>query len=201
MFIIVLVLLIFVYYYSIRSIHYEKMNINDLKTGDLLLFRSKPVYIRFLYSFFQRFFTNSLFTHVGMVYKENGIIYVIESHEINKYHKSGVQVYPLKNRFKTYSGNIYVRKLQKSINNIQKEKLKIMVNHFRKNDIKFPYNLVYNYVSRCILKRKGDNQLNCSELIGFLYNVLGIFNFKNLGCVTPWHFEHINGFQQIKQLK
>ena len=92
------------------------MNIDNLNTGDILLFsNNKTLFERAI-----QFFTHSLYTHVAMVVKDPpGFpgLHIIESSrepmpdEINNRKVFGVQMQPLEAALKTNGENVVVRKL------------------------------------------------------------------------------------------
>mgnify|MGYP001207557393 CR=1 FL=1 len=122
-----------------QQILYINMCINEMKTGDLILFSGTHSLI----SSAVKWWTNSKYSHVGMVLvnpkigvydinkkmKELKGVYLIESAYENipdatdNTYKYGVQVVPLAQVIKNYEGNIYWRKLNISNSQYTEEKL------------------------------------------------------------------------------
>lgn len=168
------------------------MDLNDLKTGDLLLFCSN--FSSGLFSYFTsmiKYGTHSNYTHIAMVLKDPDFIepplkglYVWESGfegspdpQDNKI-KIGVQITPLNEILESYKneGITILRKIDCKKNTFNKEKLKEI--HSIVYDK--PYDIMPMDWIRALIKidnkPQKTNRFWCSALIGYIYTKCGILN-------------------------
>ena len=98
-------------------VSYEKIE-EIAQTGDLVIFRWNTIDVGF------RLF--SKFSHVGMIVKQKGKLYILETHpkEIpeSEIDDSGIHLYHLKNRLNEYDGTYYFTQLNTTNN--KREKLR-----------------------------------------------------------------------------
>jgi hypothetical protein len=94
---------------------YKGISFNELQrtcnTGDIILFRWNDIDLGF------RIF--SKFSHVGMIYKKNKRLYILETHPEGETSNigidtSGVHLHNLKKRIRYYNGTVYYAKLNLS---------------------------------------------------------------------------------------
>ena len=155
---------------------YKKILYSDVykyfKTGDLLFFSFNDVDIKI------RTFIHNRFSHVGMIYKENDDLYIIELSDgdlIKPYDTNtinNVQLVPLEDKIKFYSGNVYYSELLKPLSNTQIHTL----NKFLNKSSKYKYTsflfMLYQFllVSNTIY---GHNRF-CTEYIAEILYKLNI---------------------------
>lgn len=168
------------------------MNIDDLNTGDILLFsNNKTLFERAI-----QFFTHSIYTHVAMVVKDPpGFpgLHIIESSrepmpdEINNRKVFGVQMQPLEAALKTNGENVVVRKLM--INRKVKQHFTKKVFDIVQKIYAKPYDINLLDWLRAELRvldpkliwEQQDHSFWCSALVAYIYVKLE-FLPKNL----PW---------------
>ena len=166
------------------------MKIDELETGDIILFSGN-----YFLSYIVEYFTNSLYSHVGVVLKNPNLgdarfkgIYLLESgfentpdpenHRIKK----GVQIINLEDKIKNYKGRIYVRKLHCTRD--KKFYEKIIEIHSTVHNIPYdlnPIDWIKGYYKLDIGNTQKENTYWCSALVSFVYVELGFLD-KNI----PW---------------
>ena len=166
------------------------MKIDELETGDIILFSGN-----YFLSYIVEYFTNSLYSHVGVVLKNPNLgdarfkgIYLLESgfentpdpenHRIKK----GVQIINLEDKIKNYKGRIYVRKLHCTRDKTFYEK--IIEIHSTVHNIPYdlnPIDWIKAYYKLDIGNTQKENTYWCSALVSFVYVELGFLD-KNI----PW---------------
>lgn len=146
---------------------------DNLKTGDLILFRSKR-WVRYL----------TYFTHVGMIVDFHGKKYILDLNQKNLDNygvNSGVKMYDLYDRIRKFNGEIYILEMHHSMmNETRKEKFFRNLNKYFK--IKFDSNVYMNILKMKLgFKLNSNNRdgLYCSEFIGYILQDLEILN-KNV---------------------
>ena len=168
------------------------MKVEDLKTGDILLFKNSPSSL--LYSMFDyliSFFTTSEITHIGMIVEnprftnpfldgkflwQSGIENKVDPQDGKM--KFGVQLTPIDEILEDYkNGEIFVRRMDLSITQHP-------FNYKTLKDIhsivyKKPYDTNINDWIKALEKHiKNDNQRTdnfwCSALVGYIYTKCGI---------------------------
>ncbi len=172
-------------------------NLNDLNTGDIILFASKHTW----YDYVLRFFSKSKYTHVGIIIKnpkgfDEGI-HIIESgiepfpDELTNKLRFGVQMHKLQDVINvSYDCDIYYRKLQIS-NNISQHHIldNTIWNNILDNIREKPYdtNITDWFLAELRvlnipnITRQQDKSFWCSALVSYIYIKLGLLN-KNI----PW---------------
>jgi len=162
---------------------------NQLETGDILLFSN---YTSGIFGFFDsliRWGTQSQYTHVGIVIKDPDFLnlkglYMWESGFENKpdpqddIKKIGVQITPLEEVIKNYkkTGHIFYRKLKCPDNLITIEKLK-KIHHevyLKPYDINPAHWL--SAVFTCNINMNEIKSFWCSSLVAYIYIELGILS-------------------------
>ncbi len=160
----------------------------NLNTGDILLFCGNDSCISSLI----KKFTNSEFTHVGMILKDPNFIhptlegyYVWESGkedepdpQDNK-NKFGVQITPFEEIYQSYqkdNGKIYVRKVNQPNNIFTLDKLEKIhkVVYDKPYDI-VPKDWIEGYLQKDPNPQK-TNRFWCSALLGYIYTQCGCLN-------------------------
>ena len=185
---------------------------DNLQTGDLILFNYKGNNCSGFLSKLIKWGTNSKFTHIGMVLKNPKFdnipqlegIYVWESgYEGYKDPqdgkiKLGVQITPLEEILDSYKdkGSVYIRKLE----NVDRNKIFSKENINKIHNIVYdkPYDLVPEDWIEAYFKKdsspKKTNRFWCSALVGYIYSELGILE-KN----TDWSILIPCDFSQEKE--
>lgn len=165
--------------------------IKKCKTGDIILFRWHFMDIIFRMA--------SKYSHIGMIYKENDNVYIIEMHpeEGKKIIRNGVNRYNLKKRLKEYNGTCYYLQLVKNIK-VDNQKLKKRLKDYKKIsfDENFRYSYgkswLYNKLSWKLSKKKKKKTMYCSEFVGYILKDLKILSKDyNISLLTPSSFENI----------
>ena len=168
---------------------------DDLKTGDLLLFCGHETGILQYFSWMIKYCTHSNYSHVAMIIKDPDFvepnlkgIYVWESGWEGKKDpqdgkiKLGVQITPLQEIIKDFGKSItIVRKIHCNPDSFSSEKLKEV--HQVVYDK--PYDIVPKDWIEALIKKDPDPQkisrFWCSALIGYIYTKCGILDLK-----TDW---------------
>jgi hypothetical protein len=160
-------------------------NAND---GDLIFFEGDSLSEQFI-----KRVLGTNFNHVGILIKEDGRLFIIES-DVGQRYSSGPRIIPLEDKIKYYKGSKYIGYRPININvvnkmglNINKDRiLSIASSQFGKgfdnNMTSFVFGLIGMGTS---IKDKKD--LYCSEYVGHILNKLGIA--KKRGCYSPKIFE------------
>lgn len=170
--------------YNFKSDHYnckynkiyKKILFSDLypyfKTGDLLLFSFNNVDIK------SRGFVNNRFSHMAMIYENNGNLYTLEMNSIDLISSDNNQLYknfnimPLDERIQNYSGNIYYSSLLKELTEDEKNKLNNIINNAKNYKYSSISNLCLNFL---LFSNKLDNKNRfCSEFIAEILHKLDI---------------------------
>lgn len=145
----------------IKKVHLSTLHSN-IDTGDIILFRyvTTDLVFRFV----------SKFTHVGMIIKKNGILYIIECHPntlCECKNNSGTHIYPLVQKLKTYDGTLYLCKMD--LTDTQRKRIKNTVIKNQKNykQISFEFDTMILLISAIIHQKYPVNKKNmyCSQLV------------------------------------
>lgn len=193
-----------------EQLEFDKIKLNA-KTGDLIYFRWN--YVNTLFRIF------SYFSHVGMIIKIKGILYILETHpdEKNKNKNknkinSGVHLYLLESRIKKSIGTYFYTKLNVSSKKRKDIQIHIKLNLKKyKKDIKFDNNFkfvfvqnyIYNLLNIKLHKRK---EMFCSEFIGNILKKTNIYYHKNLTSLHPGSFlylmkkNNLNLYKPLRQI-
>ena len=163
---------------------------DNLKTGDLILFCGHNTGLMSLFSSMIRYATHSNYTHVGMIIKDPIFIdpslkgiYVWESGyegtpdpQDNKT-KLGVQITPIEQIIKNFEGSVVITR-----------KINCNPEHFSNENLKKVHDIVYgkpydvNPIDwfQALIKRdinpKKTNTFWCSALVGYIYTKCGILD-------------------------
>lgn len=171
-------------------VSYEKIE-EIAQTGDLVIFRWNTIDVGF------RLF--SKFSHVGMIVKQKGKLYILETHpkEIpeSEIDDSGIHLYHLKNRLNEYDGTYYFTQLN-TTNNKREKLRKHVLNNLKKYKKEIPFdtnfrnifvlNYFYNLFHIKLPKRKA---MFCSEFIGTILERCKIYkHHKNISSINPGTF-------------
>lgn len=148
---------------------------------DIVLFSAK----HFFFSRIIEYFTNSPYSHVGLILKSPTYIspkltgtYLWESGEeiVDNKIKLGVQLTEWDNLFKNYDGRIWMRKLMPNLDiDVNKEKIVEIYN----NTINKPYDLdIFDFICADLQLDIGNcrktDKFFCSALCGYIYEKMGI---------------------------
>lgn len=160
---------------------------NQLETGDILLFSNYPSGIFGFFDSLIRFSTQSQYSHIGIVLKDPDFLGLkglymwesgFENHDDPQYgiKKIGVQITPLDEVFKSYkdTGHIFYRKLKCPDNLITIEKLK-KIHHevyLKPYDINPVHWLTAIFSPN--IKLDQTNSFWCSALVAYVFIELGI---------------------------
>jgi len=166
------------------------MKINELETGDIILFNGN-----YFMSHIIEYFTSSIYSHVGIILKNPDLgdatfegIYLLESGRENTPDpennriKKGVQIINLEEKIKNFNGQIYVRKLHCTRDKEFYEKIK----HIHSAVHNIPYDLnPIDWIKADLQLDIGNthktNTYWCSALVTYVYVKLGFLD-KNI----PW---------------
>lgn len=169
--------------YKLRTNHlisFERKSlkdaIRDCNSYDLVLFRlyhTEDVPELLFYRWFHSLISELYSGHIGIIYKENGKVYVIEttdtfylSHFDQKY-KNGVMLNDFESYVKKYDGNVYI-----CHNNIHK---------FKNNQEL--YECAYKYKDLNFF----DNGIGCVNLVHNIFSELNII-MENKDIISPLPF-------------
>ena len=184
---------------------------DDLKTGDLILFKSNSNSLFDILSSLIRLGTQSNYTHIGMILKDPDFInpplkglYVWESGWEGQHdpqddkNKLGVQITPLNEMIKNFNkSNITIRKINCSNNTFNNEILK----KIHKTVYDKPYDIMpiawILSIFRKDLKPQRTTRFWCSAFVGYVYTKCGILNPNtDWSILRPSDFslmcEHLN---------
>ena len=169
----------------------QKLNLDDLNTGDLLLFNnSNPTGISSILTYLIKYGTHSNYSHVAMVLRDPVFlaptlkgVFVWESSWEGKPDpqdgliKLGVQITPIHEIMKDYKDDIVVaRKIQNAENIFTPEKLKQI------HDVVYdkPYDVCPIDWVEAFLKKDPNPQKTsrfwCSALVGYIYTKCGVLD-------------------------
>jgi hypothetical protein len=181
---------------------------NELKTGDIVLFDCEGKY--FLSSLIKKF-TNSRFTHVGMILKDPKFIhpslkgyYIWESGKEEKPDpqdnkiKLGVQITPfaeIYEKYKKTGSKIYIRKIEDNTIFTDENLKKIHDIVYDKPYDIVPLDWIEGYLQKDPNPQKTD-RFWCSALIGYIYTKLEILNSD-----TDWSILRPCDFSYDSQLQ
>ena len=165
------------------------MSIENLQTGDLLLFTSNNTGFLSYLSSLIKWGTHSNYTHIGVVLKDPDYIspelkgvFVWQSGWENKKDpqdekiKLGVQITPIEELLEDYNktGHVFVRKIvthNNTFNNIKLNEIHRVV--YRK-----PYDLIITDWIKAFIQKNNNPQRTdrfwCSALVGYIYTKCGI---------------------------
>ncbi len=167
---------------------YKKCNNDNIKTGDIVLFRTKNISKLII-----------PFTHIGMIIFIDNKPYILETHSKNDplntgVSTEGVNIYNFYDRINTYEGHIYLLKLKKPLNNIQKNKLITSIDKYKK--IKFIKNYKNYYKKYCLINlfKNTNKGMICSEFIYYVLNDIGLIQDSFYKCKTPFDFLKLKKF-------
>ena len=164
----------------------EQIEKYDIKTGDLLLFESEN-YKGFggWFTFLIQYFTNSVFSHIGMVVKDPTYInvnmkgYYLWHSDWTNYpdpqdgeKKFGIQFTPLNiiiDKTKENNGKIFLRKIHTDKNVFTVENMK----EIHENVYKKPYDInLIDWIEALMRKDSHPQKTNrfwCSAFVGYIY--------------------------------
>jgi len=173
---------------------------DNFNTGDIILFSDKS----FIPSLLISYFTNSKYTHIGMILKDPTYIkedlkglYIFESTglssindaEDNK-NKFGVQIRKFEDVYNNYNGAIYWRKLNVNRNELFYKNIKEI--HSILHGKPYDLNLIDWFCALFNIKlnkEQCDNKFFCSALISCVYSKLSLLDIN-----TPWTIIRPNDF-------
>jgi hypothetical protein len=180
--------------------HIDKINIDEFldtcQTGDIIITRWEHVDIGY------RLFCK--YCHVSMIYKNNlGEKFLIDTHpaeydedDINmEFPRSGVNMYPLKERITNYQGTCYFLKLKRP-----KKIKKFDFNKYK--NIPFSTDFRFSFLKNWFYNKLGfnvvtDNTMYCSELTGYILQDIGILSKKiKINTLSPDSFEFLKENKQ-----
>lgn len=161
------------------------MNIDDLETGDMILFNGNYMLSKII-----EYFTHSIYSHVGVIIKDPCFenlflkgIYVLESgyepkgDPENDRVKYGVQLTKLDTFLNNYNGKIFIRKLHCKRNKIFYDK--IIQIHSNVHNLPYDLNPI-DWIKADFDIEIGNVQKNntfwCSALVCYFYIKLGFLN-------------------------
>ena len=168
----------------------------NMETGDIILFSN--INANFIHTIF------TPFTHIGMVLKSNKL-YILETHKLGdtikmNFNTSGINLYDLKDRLKTYDGYVYLLKFK---NKISDNNIKLLFNKITnyKSKFEYPNNHKKYYISKCFFNitkyNRNDNKLLCSEFIYYVLldnNIISTNKNKYL-CMKPSDFIYLDEYE------
>jgi hypothetical protein len=187
------------------------LELEKLETGDLILFSGK----KSIFSSIIKYFTNSKWSHVGIVLKNPTYInkdfkglYLWESGGLeseidveDSCHKLGVQIIDLKKKIENYEGTVVIRKLNNIANKYFRSRHKISELEYK---LKVIHNTMYNkpYDANPLdlimtllqadplnLDNRRLDKVFCSAFVGYVYTELGYIKKEtNWSLIEPKHY-------------
>ena len=185
------------------------MNISELKTGDLLLFKCKSDFsFGGFFNYLIQLITRSEFTHIGMIVKDpkfnnelNDGIYMWHSYnDMNSNKKGGVEFIHIDEMLKIFKGSEIIVK-RTIIDNDDIFHHKILLNLYSKVYDK-PYDLSFSDwfqagINLNINPQKTD-MFFCSSFIGYIYTKCGVLeNNTNWSVLRPCDFSKNHNHSRI----
>ena len=168
------------------------MSIENLQTGDLILFTSNTTGILSYLSSLIKWGSHSNYTHIGMILKDPDFInpslkglYVWQSGWEGKPDpqdekiKLGVQITPLEELLEDYNktGHVFIRKIIVSKKNTNYFN-NIILNQIHKDVYNKPYDLLITDWIKAFIQKNNNPQRTdmfwCSALVGYIYTKCGI---------------------------
>ena len=164
----------YIYFFNLNNI----MNINELETGDIILFSGN-----YFISNIIEFITNSKYSHIAVIIKNPNFfddkmegIYMLESgyedkpDSENDRIKFGVQLTKLEDVIKSYKGDIFIRKLSC----IRDESFYKKIDQIHSDVHNLPYDLnIFDWIKAGLHLKIGNVQKKntywCSALVCFIY--------------------------------
>ena len=172
----------------IQNINLDKL-LSICDTGDIILFSSETIVGNII-----KKFTNSKYTHVGIIIKNKDSVFIYDSNFKNP-NESGVTISPLKQTLISFKGEIFYRKL-KLVDNFNKDamntKLSLIHNTLKNKFYDWiPNNWVAAYlstngkdeISRIISDGRHLDRMFCSSFVAYIYTQLGFLEPN-----TEWSF-------------
>lgn len=160
-------------------------SLKKFDTGDLIFFSgNNPIEIAI------KFFTGCNMTHVGLIIKENDILYVWES-DIGQKHREGPRIITLDDKLKYWHGfhNIAWKKYipEDSVTGISKRPSANQVLRIVDKYVNLPFNdnLYEWFFNLNSNKNNIPESLFCSSLVAITLIELGILN-KKMHPITWW---------------
>lgn len=187
--IICLFVLLFIYGFCKSKIYLNKLKSVKLEnispnTGDIILFSTDNIKPN---NILQIFYNHTPFTHVGIVYKKDGIVYLLESHPTHYGDTSGIQLHPFYKRIKEYKGKLFYRRKKVSPSKNQEKLLEnFVIEHNGYPEFPSTTTLLSNYINRCMI---GNEDLkppyNCAEIVSIIFNKIFGHHTLRIGCEGP----------------
>ncbi len=169
---------------------------NIICTGDIILFRYTCMDLTF------RIF--SKYTHVGLIIRYNGKIYILECHPNEKCeckNNQGVHFYSLEKKLKSYNGSLYFCKM--NLNQKQRTRIKNVIfknkNNYKK--IKFEFDSFIMFISGLLNKKYPvkDSYMYCSQFVMKIFYDANIYkNITNLPIVPDIFLLYKQNFPLVK---
>jgi hypothetical protein len=154
----------------------------NLKSGDIVLFSGRG-----LISWLIRIATQSKQSHVGIIYVENDNILLFDSTSIVK--PSGVKLRPFDEVVKEYDGNVYYRRLDKPLTQLQLALFrKYIKDNLGKKYEESKTELILAAIGRKfnIKVENPSGTVYCSELIRDLFKLWGFI--EHMKALAPFDF-------------
>lgn len=189
-------------------IHWDKLY-NTFNTGDIILFQGEYS----LLSYFIEFFTESKWSHIGIVLKDPTYIdpklkglylwncgYEDIRESENNENILGVQIIPLMEIIEIYTGHVYHRRFTKNIDINAIKNIHKKLHHD-------PYNIHPNDLMHLLLHKPINhtpNRFVCSTFVAFVLQKLNILTFEPNWCsYIPKDFanNNLNDYSPLTKLK
>lgn len=176
--ILLLTLLIYIYVVYIGIINYDQIqldNINNFKTGDLILFKA--------YDNINNIFTGCYYGHIGIVYVIDNIPYLFEAAGTrgmflrSDHNKSGIFLQLLIPRIQKYKGKVFWKRLNNAVPKHLQDNFSNFINYAKQN-MYYRYNVISSSIERKILNMPCSNGTNCGELVFLSLIKLKLLNIK-----------------------
>jgi len=159
--------------YSQTVFNYMPLILNQLQSGDLILFRSNIINYKYL------LFSHSYFTHVGIVLKDNNILYICEKNMPNHTRFSNSNINILLDRIKEFNGNCYVMKLNKPLNSTRQQLLTYFVLKDKFIDpilYANAWNSTNMYFRQLFKLRVNYKYMHCFQYVAYILDYINITN-------------------------
>ncbi len=175
--VVILILIFYSYQMLFSDVTFNKVFLDDLfsnkscyasklKTGDVVVFKAQ--------NNTNSLMTGSYYGHIGIIYvdpddpKEEPLIFEsngIEKMPLLSHHpKNGVFLSKLYDRLKKYKGRIFIKQLNKPVEDHVNRDFKNFINYAREN-MSYDYDVVSSGLKKALGIEKCNNKTNCCELV------------------------------------
>lgn len=198
------IIIIYIYIIQYNKGNYEKIFLDDLvdsnklKTGDMLLFKA--------YNNFNSIFIGNYYGHVGIIYidpddpekvpmlfEANGIEYMsLKSH----HNKNGIFLSPVKERIEKYKGRVFIKSLNKHINDFYNNEFKDFILYCIKN-MKYNEKIIQSAIKKWLNIEKCNKGTNCAEIVFLSLIKLGLLSIDEYDKTCLHYLKWMTNIEEL----